>query len=123
MKRSDKKTVLAIVGVILVVAVFIWLGFSGFNDSVYTTITPIEQGDTRVQQSIDFQADNITKKYYIHTRIEVYNSGWKKAEEWHDYARADEIVNIKVMRRLQAEEKAVKIGKAIREFHYGKESK
>jgi len=122
MKRSDKKTTLALVGVILIVAVFTWLGFSGFNDDVYTTIRPIQQGDTRIQQDIDFRADNITRKYYIHTYIEVYNNGWKKAEEWRDYATADEILDIKAMRKLQAKVTGIKIGKAIRKFHYGKEN-
>ena len=130
MKKRNRSTVLAVVGVILVVSVFIWLGFSGFSthnvmnnmvDSIHSAAI-IEQGDTRIQQDIDFRADNITRKYYIHTYIEVYNNGWKEAEKWHDYATADEILDIKAMRRIQAEEESVKIGKAIKEFYYGKEN-
>lgn len=127
MKKSKKiisktgRFQLALAGVISLVAVFIWLGFTyNFSSDIRTTF-PIEQGDTRIQQRIYYRADNIARKYYIHTYIEVYNNGWEKAEEWRDYAATEEIIDIKAMRRIQAEEESVKIGKAIREFYYGKE--
>lgn len=124
MKKSDKKTALALVGVVLVIVVLIWLGFSGFKDDVYTTITPIEQSDTRIQQDIYLKAspyDNEPdKKYYIHTYIEVYNSGWEEAKSWGNYATAEETADIKAKHMKLAEKASVKIGKAIREFYYGK---
>ena len=122
MKRSNKKTISAVVGVILITALFYWLGYSSFNDDTYTTNIALEQGDTRIQQEIHLGTYSVDKKYYICTYIEVYNDGWKKAKEWHDYVAAEEVIDTKIMRKLQAKEKAAEIGKIIREFHYGKEN-
>jgi len=121
MKRSDKKTVSAVVGIILVLAVFVWLGFSDFNDEVYTINVALEQGDTRIQQEIHLGTYSVDKQYYICTYIEVYNNGWKEAKRWHDYATADQVIYVKAMQRELAEEASVEIRKAVREFYYGEE--
>ena len=119
MKKGDRRTVLAIVGVILIVAVFTWLGFSGFNDSIHS-VPILEQGDTRIQQEIRLGTYSKDNKYYICTYVEVYNwNEWVEAERWHDYATADQIVYVKEMQRELAEKARVEIGKAIREFYYG----
>jgi len=121
MKRSNKKTISAVVGVILITALFYWLGYSSFNDDTYTTNIALEQGDTRIQQEIHLGTYSVDKKYYICTYIEVYNSGWKEAKRWHDYATVDQVVYVKAMQRKFAEEASVEIRKAVREFYYGKE--
>lgn len=118
MKKNIKSILEVIVIAMFIIALALWF-------APLDSVLPTEQGDTHIQQVIHFKVSfyDPNKDYYIHTYIEVYNNGWEEATGWYDYAAVDEVVDIKVMRKLQAKEEAAKIGKVIREFYYGKESK
>jgi hypothetical protein len=113
---------------VLVIAALIitsTLIFFPFKPAIDATITVriLEQGDTRIQQHIDLRTSPTDKIYYIRTYIEVYNNGWKKAKKWHNYAAANEIADMKAAQRKWAEEARAEIGKAIREFYYGRDER
>ena len=123
--KKNTKAISGIIGIMLVIIIAGILTYNYSAEVVHPTPYP-KLGDTRIQQYIHFKTPPMqpdsNRRYYIHTYIEVYNGKWEQAESWHNYATADQVVHVKAWQRKFAKEAGVKIGKAIREFHYGKES-
>ena len=119
--KKNTKAISGIIGIMLVIIIAGILTYNYTAEVVHPTPYP-KLGDTRIHQDIRLGTYSSDKKYYIYTYIEVYNNGWREARRWHDYATADQVVYVKAKQRKFAEEASVEIGKAIREFYYGKES-